>query len=75
MTLINTLLNNIGEKMSPEKRLKILYRIEKEQIEMRNRRPSRGVKKSGVTTITSKVLSRFREDPTIRKEFMSLIRS
>ena len=36
---------------------------------------TRGVKKPGVTMITSKMLGCFREDPTIRKEFMSLIRS
>ncbi len=36
---------------------------------------TRGVKKPGVTMVTSKMLGCFREDPTIRKEFMSLIRS
>ena len=36
---------------------------------------TRGVKKPGVTMITSKMLGCFRDDPTTRKEFMSLIRS
>ena len=36
---------------------------------------TRGVKKPGVTMVTSKMLGCFREDPTTRKEFMSLIRS
>ena len=36
---------------------------------------TRGVKKPGVTMVTSKMLGCFRDDPTTRKEFMSLIRS
>jgi GTP cyclohydrolase I len=36
---------------------------------------TRGVKKPGVTMVTSKMLGCFREDPITRKEFMSLIRS
>ena len=36
---------------------------------------TRGVKKPGVTMITSKMLGCFRDDATTRKEFMSLIRS
>ena len=36
---------------------------------------TRGVKKPGVTMVTSKMLGCFRDDATTRKEFMSLIRS
>ena len=36
---------------------------------------TRGIKKPGVTMITSKMLGCFRDDPTTRKELMSLIRS
>ena len=36
---------------------------------------TRGIKKPGVTMITSKMLGCFRDDPMTRKELMSLIRS
>jgi GTP cyclohydrolase IA len=35
---------------------------------------TRGVRKPGVTMVTSKMLGCFRDDPTTRKEFMALIR-
>jgi GTP cyclohydrolase I len=34
---------------------------------------TRGVKKAGVTMVTSRMLGAFREDPATRREFMSLI--
>jgi GTP cyclohydrolase I len=36
---------------------------------------TRGVHKSQTTTITSRMLGVFKDDPTIRSEFMSLIKN
>ena len=36
---------------------------------------TRGVRKPGVQMVTSKMLGCFRDNPTTRKEFMSLIRA
>jgi len=51
MMLINISTNNIGEKMSPENRLKLMDKIAKEQIEIKNRRPSRSEAEEAIRTL------------------------
>lgn len=51
MMLINILQNNLGEKMSPENRLKLMDKIAKEQTEIKNRRPSRSEAEEAVRTL------------------------
>ena len=36
---------------------------------------TRGVRKPGVSMVSSRMLGSFRDDPTIRKEFLSMINS